>query len=122
MYIFIDKAYSSADVIADVAKTIKDYMDISKHELGEDIFIGDIEKEVGNVNGVLNVSETKVFNEFNSDLYSGTISTQLTTGDWLSGQAQIDLEANQYVLNSEPDEMFEIKYPNKDIRIYPVVR
>lgn len=122
MYIFISKAYSSADVIADVTKTIRDYMDVSKHELGEDIFIGDIEKEVGNVDGVLNVSETKVFNEFNSDLYSGTISTQLTTGDWLSGQVEIDLEANQYVLNSEPDEMFEIKYPNKDIRIYPIVR
>jgi len=116
MDIFVSKAYSTADVLSDVVKKITDYMDISKHELGEDIFVGDIEKEVGNVDGVLNVIETRVFNEF-GDLYSKTISTQTTTGDWLSGQAQIDLDANQYILNSEPDEMFEIKYPNKDIRI-----
>ena len=33
------------------------------------------------------------------------------------GQSEIDLEANDYILNSEPDEMFEIKYPESDIRL-----
>ena len=34
-----------------------------------------------------------------------------------STSVEIDLVANQYTLNSEADEMFEIKYPERDIRI-----
>jgi hypothetical protein len=34
-----------------------------------------------------------------------------------SRQAEIDLDASDYILNSESDEMFEIKYPDKDIRV-----
>ena len=121
MDIFVDKAYSTSDVLIDVHNIINEYFDISKHELGEDIFIGDLEKEVGKVDGVLNVIETRIFNNFGG-LYSDTVSTQMTTGELLSGQLQIDLEANQYTLNSEPDEMFELKYPDKDIRIRATVR
>lgn len=119
MDLFVDKNYTIESVLLDVNNTIKNYMDITKHELGEDIYIGDIEREVGTVPGVLNVIETRVFNEYGNG-YSETITTQQTVdnGDLdNSYSTEIDLSASQYTLNSENDEMFEIKYPDKDIRI-----
>ena len=68
----------------------------------------------------------RVYNEFGSDYSSTRISQEtvdvtdtdpqaLSNDD--SRQAEIDLDASDYILNSESDEMFEIKYPDKDIRV-----
>ena len=121
--LFIDKTYVSDDVMRNVFTVIKDYMDINKHELGEDIFVGDLQKEISKVDGVKNVIEMRIFNEYGG-LYSPTITAQPTAivQEETEGRKQIDLKASQYVLNSETDEMFEIKYPDKDIIIQAILK
>jgi activator of HSP90 ATPase len=119
MDIFVDKNYTIENVLLDVNNTIKDYMDINKHQLGSDIYVGDIERIVGNVPGVLNVIETRIFNEYGNE-YSETRTTQATVEDGeisRENSVEFDLIENQYTLNGEADEMFEIKYPERDIRI-----
>lgn len=119
MDIFVDKNYTIENVLLDVNNTIKDYMDINKHQLGSDIYVGDIERIVGNVPGVLNVIETRIFNEYGNE-YSETRTTQATVEDGeisRENSSEFDLIENQYTLNGEADEMFEIKYPERDIRI-----
>ena len=58
----------------------------------------------------------RVYNEYGT-YYSGARTSQEIIDNETDGQAEIDLEANDYILNSEPDEMFEIKYPESDIRL-----
>ena len=41
--IYVDKNYNASDVMVTVINKIKSYMDINNHELGEDIYISDIE-------------------------------------------------------------------------------
>lgn len=125
--VFVDKNYNTSDVIASVIKTIKDYMDINKHELGEDIYIGDLEKEISKLDGVLNLIDLRVYNEFGDDYSPIHTSQEIVYDDTVnndknSDQAQIDLERGDYVLQSDADEMFEIKYPDNDIRIRAKVR
>ena len=91
-------------------------MDINKHQMGEDIFIGDLEKEISKIDGVINLTGMRVFNEYGTG-YSGTRTSQTIMEEETEGQSEIDLEANDYILNSEPDEMFELKYPESDIRL-----
>ena len=31
--------------------TVYDYMDINKHQMGEDIFVGDLEKDISKIDG-----------------------------------------------------------------------
>lgn len=122
--IFVDKTYNTGDVVKNVINTIKEYMDINKRYMGEDIYVGDIQKEISKVDGVLNLIDLRVYNEI-GDGYSTTITTQEiaeSTDDEdviLSNnkQKEIDLDASDYVLLSESDCIFEIKYPEKDIRI-----
>lgn len=119
MDLFVDKNYKVENVLLDVTNTIKEYMSVNKHQLGSDIYIGDIERVVGNVRGVLNVIDTRIFNEFGKE-YSDTITTQAIIEDTETTRMnsyEFDLIANQYMLNGETDEMFEIKYPERDIRI-----
>lgn len=117
--IMIDKNFIPESVLLNVTNVIKEYMNIKKYKLGEDIYIGDIEREIGATEGVLNVIDTRIFNEYGNG-YSSTITTQATVQneeEKNSTSVEIDLVANQYTLNSEADEMFEIKYPERDIRI-----
>lgn len=120
--VFIDKNYNKSDVMANIISTITDYMDINKHNMGDDVFVGDIKKVISSVDGVLNLIDLRVYNLFSGN-YSKYKTTQQTIGDsvgyesdGISKMIQIDLDASDYMIQSENDSMLEIKYP-KDIRI-----
>ena len=120
--LFIDKTYDSSDVIRNVIEKIREYMDINKHQMGEEIYISDLQKEITKIDGVTNIIDMRIYNEVGNG-YSVTQTSQILVEQSEDTDArQIDLSASQYVLNSEPDEMFEIKYPDKDIRIQVIQR
>ena len=125
--LYIDKNYNKPDVASEVIRVIKNYMDINKHDMGDDIFVGDIEKEISKVDGVINVVDIRVYNEFTGD-YSHTKTNQefVTIETCYDGELknvsptggrEIDLEVSDNMLITEGDSMFEIKYPEKDIRL-----
>ena len=128
---YVDKNYNTNDVVKNVITSVSGYMDISRHQLGEDIYVGDIEKEISKVDGVLNLIDMRIYNEYGPD-YSQTqisqLTTELTTDDpnyaynSSATQSMIDLESSDYILNSEADEMFEIKFPENDIKVRVKVR
>lgn len=135
--VFIDKTYDKSEVVKRVIDTVYDYFDIRKHLMGEDIFVGDVEKDITNMDGVVQVSDFRIFNRVgsNSDqTYSAQATTQAMieqsdcrfTTKYGEGEYddlnEIDLDDSDYILFGEPDSMFEIKYKDKDIRIIAKVR
>lgn len=126
--LYIDKNYNKSDVIANVITVVSNYMDVNQHIMGDDIFVGDIQKEVSKVDGVLNVIKLEVYNYFggNNGVYSPTRTTQETDGDVeavdTASRIKIDLEASDWIVYSEGDSMLEVKYPESDIRVRCKVR
>ena len=121
--VFVDKNYNKSDVITNVINTIYDYMDINKHNMGDDIFVGDLEKEINRTDGVISLINLKVYNKF-GDEYSETKTEQaiiVDPTDSTADEYQIDLEASEGVLISEGDTMFEVKYPT-DVRVRAKIR
>lgn len=119
--VYIDKNYNASDVMKNVIETITNYMDINKHELGEDIYVSDIEKQILSVDGLLNVIDLKIYNEYGPN-YSSVRCTQEIinaeeSDDQEANRDEIDLYASDYTLVSDSDEMFEIKYPDEDIKL-----
>ena len=126
--IYVDKTYNTSNVLNDVINCVKNYMDINKLQMGDDIFVGDIEKEISKIDGVLNLIDLRVYNVFDNgysktrtqqqvksiyDCYSDAeISENITEEE---NRSCIDLKASDKMLYTENDTMFEIKYPNKDI-------
>lgn len=113
--IFIDKNYTKDVVVRDVIECIRDYMDVNDKRLGGDIFVGDIMKEIGKIDGVLNLIDISITNEYDG-MYSKTVTSQ-PTFEGEDGKPRIDLDECEYILCSDADEMFEIKYPERDIRV-----
>ena len=118
--LFIDKAYNEAEIINNVIQNINEYFDVNKWDMGESIYLGQLTESVNNVGGVINVTDIRVYNEVGgnyslNEIGQRYISTPVTTTDNVS-RRRIDL-TDDYALFGEYKSMFEIKYPNKDIRI-----
>ena len=123
--IFVDKNYNGGDVAYNVITAIRDYMDISKHQLGEDIFVGDIERVISSVDGVLNLIDLGVYNLYHEGTTNvGYSESRIAQGvtDVTAGRARVLLTDTNYVLNSNVDSMFEINNPESDITVKMIVR
>jgi hypothetical protein len=126
--IYIDKNYNAGDVMSEAIDVIREFFDINKHMLGETIYLSMLMKEISNISGVLNLMDLRIFNNF-SEGYSQSRSIDPVLDSAQSEfvaddeeMAQIDIDATKYLLNSDADAMFEIKMPEKDIRIRSMVR
>jgi len=111
--LFIDKKMPQNQVMAEVIKIIRDYMDISKWQMGDNIYLSQMIEKISAVSGVLNIIDLRVYNKVGEGIYSdkqikqNLIST--TTGE-------IDL-LGENVIYGNPIGFFEIKFPEKDIKV-----
>lgn len=133
--VYIDKSYDKAEVVQRIMNTISDYMDIRRHQMGEDIYLGDLQKEITQLDGVIQFVSMTVENKYGEG-YSEDISTQefvdpsdpcyndiYGNDDSSYGQSNIiDLNASDFILFSEANSMHEIKYKEKDITVVTKVR
>lgn len=127
--IYVDKSYDKSEVIQRIIELIQDYMDIRKHIMGEDIFLGDMEKEISKLDGVVNLISLRCYNKVGDGYSNNEINQSLVDYEScadmihykaLGGQMynnEIDLFDSDKTLYSAIDTMFEIKYPNKDISV-----
>ena len=89
--------------------------------MGEDVFVGDISKEISKVDGVMNLVKLRVFNKYDNGYSTDRTEQDLVTGcDSMNGEGldEIDLDASDMMLYSAGNMcMFEIKNPDDDIKI-----
>lgn len=123
--IYIDETFNTSDVVRSVIDLIYDYFDINKRSMGEDIFVGDLQKEISLLRGVVNLVKIRFYNKTDKGYSSDVITQQLVDktsccydGDFdTSEENEIDLVASDFMLFSEANSMFEIKNKNSDISV-----
>jgi len=108
--IYVDDSNDN-EIANNVINLVKEYFDIRKHEMNEDIFLGRLEKEILDLSGVINVIEIKVFNKVGGNYSNNVTSQEILNTD--TGEIRI----TNNTIYSTRDSMFEIKFPQKDIRV-----
>ncbi len=125
--LFVDKTYEKSEVVKRVIELVLDYMDIRKWLPGDEIFIGDMEKEISKLDGVQNLIDLRIYNKVGNG-YSDDETTQELVSvsdccyvDYVTDSDEfgrlIDLKASNKILFTESNSMIEVKYPNRDIRV-----
>jgi len=128
--VFVDKTYDVPTVLTNVIETIKSYMHVDKHDMGENIFVGDLEKEIMLVDGVISLINFEIYSLYNGPYSSdkcpypeanvlGVCAPSVTNKFKVDSGAdsfKIDLDAIDHVLYSDYDSMFEI-YSDNDIQV-----
>lgn len=136
--VFIDKTYVAAEVIKNVINTVSSYFDVNTKDMGQEIFIGDLEKNLNLVDGVLGLIELKVYAiyggmhqnyipslpryvEYTSNCGS-SIDTFKVSNDEGAKSFRVDLNAIDGVLTNDYDSMYEIHDINTDIQVKAKIR
>lgn len=108
--LYVDNT-SNGQIVNNVVNIVRDYFDINKHEINEDIFLGPLTTKILEANGVVNIIDIKVYNKVGGQYSPNYISqsfVNINTGE-------IKLINN--TIYSSIDSMFEIKFPEKDIKV-----
>jgi len=110
--VYTDKAFNAGEIVNNVITTVRNYFNIQNWQMGDNIYMANLIENINNVAGVLNVMDIKVYNKVSGN-YSSNVTSQAYLDDVTR---QINLTADN-VLFGEYDTMFEIKFPETDIRV-----
>jgi hypothetical protein len=111
IYVTIAKNTNQNSIISDVVTKVNDYMLPQRREFGQDVLISEIKSIVQNIEGIVNISDVKVFNRVGGK-YSSSQTAQKYED---STTKQIKLIDD--VIYAQPTEFYQIRYSNTDIGV-----
>ena len=113
--LFINKNFSQSQVISQVITDIEDYMNVNNFQMGDNIYLSDLVKQINNVAGVVNVIDLRVFNKVGGVYSLNEISQPYI--DSVTREIDVSPQTADYTLFGEPTAMFEILNPATDITV-----
>jgi len=115
--LFIDKTFNASEVKAQAISAIKDYFDVEKWQMNQNIYISQLVDFLRDIPGVINVVDVRMFN-MEGGGYSPTRHSQASfnrTQDPSTGGFRTQFSYIDNAIFGNPISMFEIKFPEKDI-------
>ena len=109
--IVLDSAQNSGQVISNVIDKISTYFNPQFRQLGQNVYISELRSIIQNTNGVLTVANIDVFNEV-----GGQYSSSETSMEY-SDPASKKIGFVDDTIFAQPNQVYQIRFPNKDIRI-----
>jgi hypothetical protein len=107
----IDKNENPTDIMRSIISGTTSYFDISKRKMGDPLFVGDLQRTVGQISGVINVTELKVYNQIGGQ-YSSSEVAQNYVDPVTKEIQQIDS-----TIFMKRNQIYQIRFPNSDIRV-----
>ena len=107
----IDKNGNQTEIIKTTIEDIVDYFAIEKRKMGDPLFVGDLYKTIGEVNGVVNAVDIRVFNNVGGEYSSSEVLQSYidpTTKEIAQSDMTIYMKSNQ---------IYQIRFPKKDIKV-----
>lgn len=109
--LLVNKNNNSTEIVKNVINNISNYFKIENHKMGEALFIGDLFKIIGDVNGVVNINDIRVYNKV-----GGVYSSSETSQSYKDVQTKEILQTDM-IIHMNSNQIYQIRFPNKDIRI-----
>ena len=111
MDLIIDKNENPTDIIRTAIKNTTDFFAIEKRKMGDPLFLGDLIREVGAINGVVNVVDIRVFN-----LIGGNYSSSEVAQSY-KDQNTKEIQQSDMTIFMKSNQIFQIRFPNVDIKV-----
>jgi hypothetical protein len=109
--VYVDNI-SNNKIANSIISAVNSYFDVNKFQMNSDIFLGDLQKTIINTVGVINIISLKLYNKVGNGYSNNVISQEIKD----NSTGEINIINN--TIYSDPDSMFEILYPEKDISVF----
>lgn len=110
--LYTDKSFNQGEIVNNTINVVKNYFDVNKWQMGQNIYLSELLEQINNVAGVLNVIDINIYNRV-----GGSYSSNATPQNYVDNLTREIDTSEDFVLFSEYDCMFEIKFPQSDIKI-----
>jgi hypothetical protein len=107
----IDKNGNQTEIIKTTIEDIVDYFAIEKRKMGDPLFVGDLNRLIGQVTGVVNVVDVRVYN-----LTGGEYSSAEVAQSYVDTSTK-EIQQSDMTVYMKSNQIFQIRFPNKDIKI-----
>lgn len=109
--VVLEATQNSGQIISEVINNISTYMDPASRQLGQNVFLSEIKSLIQSQNGVITVTDLQVFNNV-----GGQYSSAETSMEYLDSETR-EIRTVDDTLFAEPSQAYQIRFPNKDIRV-----
>ena len=109
--LIIDKNQIPTDIIRESVTTATDFFDINRRKMGDPLFVGDLIRQIGQVNGVVNVVDIRVYGKTGGS-YSSSEVTQTYKNTVTKEIQQFDMSVFM-----KSNQIFQIRFPGQDIKV-----
>ena len=109
--VVLDNSQTQGAVVSKIVQIISNYFNPLTRQLGQNVVASEIRRLIQSENGVISISEMKFFN-----LVGGQYSSFETSQAYVD-QTTREIQLFAEVIYAEPSQIYQIRYPNKDINI-----
>ena len=107
----VNKNESSTDIVKSVIDATIAFFSVAKRKMGDPLLVGDLKREIGNVAGVINVVDVRVFNKI-----GGKYSTAEVAQSYIDDTTK-EIQQSDSTIYMKSNQIFQIRFPNTDIKI-----
>jgi hypothetical protein len=109
--VVLDSSQNQGSVISQIINLTSEFFSPSNRQMGENVNISELRKEIQNQNGVISLSDVKVFNKV-----GGQYSSSQTSQPYSDSETrQIGLIDD--TIFAEPSQTYQVRFPSNDINV-----
>ena len=107
--VVLDSSQNQGNVITSIISVVSGYMSPASREMGQNVYVSEIRRQIQSLNGVISISDISVFNKVGGE-YSSS-QTSMSYSDSTTKQISLVDET----IFAEPSQIYQVKFQNKDI-------
>ena len=109
--VVLDNSQTQGALIAQIVNLVTEYFSPSNRQMGSNIYVSEIRRQIQSQSGVISVSDIQVFNKV-----GGQYSSSQTSQGYIDDETkQIGLVDD--TIFAEPSQTYQVRYPGKDINV-----
>jgi hypothetical protein len=111
VYVVLDGSQNQGTTITQIVDIISNYFSPSVREMGQNVYVSEIKKDIQSLNGVITVAQIDVFN-----LVGGQYSSSQTSQRYSDTQTR-QIQLIDETIFAEPTQTYQVRFPGKDITV-----
>jgi len=109
--VVLDASQNQGALVTKIVDIVTEYFSPNNRQMGENVYVSEIRKNIQNEDGVISVSDILFFNKVGGQYSSSQTSQKYSDPE----TKQIQLIAD--TIFAEPTQTYQIRFPNKDINV-----
>jgi hypothetical protein len=109
--VVLDASQNQGSLVTQIIDIITKYFSPGNRQMGENVYVSDIRRQIQALDGVISISDILFFNKVGGQYSSSQTSQRYSDPE----TKQIELIAD--TIFAEPTQTYQIRFPNKDINV-----